>query len=594
MIRHCKRLLFLLTIVFVACTDHKEFKEILDRAETMMNEYPDSAYVMLYDINGITEGLPFSLQMRHLLLQGNVQNKAGIRFTSDSIGKTLVEYYSDHGTSNERMLAYYIQGCAYRDMTDWPSTVRCFNDAVASADTTAADCDFRQLSIIFGQLAFIYETQYLLDEALQAYRNAERYAQDTLAILNYRDHISDVLVRKGDIPQGIKLAETVISSYKALGDNKSAAISKGKCIKLYARQKDFAKAEEAMNDYEQNSGFFLQNGEIEPGRQEYYFIKGTLYEEKGDLDSAEYYFRKLQQSGGSLNSLYLSSLGLANLYHRRQVADSIAKYAWQTFQYSDSLYNRDIAQNLQQTQARYNYDRHREIAHKKDMEAREAQILLRNIIIVSTILFSMTIIIVMIYRRRLQMSMLELRHKINLQQTHHAAVMETLTKEIEEKTQLIALLNNKLKEKAVNRQESEQMAQTISILEQQIKKHNKEIEQLIHSRQSTRLHDEPAIIEFVNKIQLDKERPNKAEWQCVCILVESHHPEMLKIKNNRYVNSQEYRICVLIKLGLRISDIIFVEETTNSNLTNIRSRMLKKIVGVKGGAKDFDRYLDEI
>ncbi|MDE5981453.1 MAG: hypothetical protein K2G61_05830 [Bacteroidaceae bacterium] len=69
---------------------------------------------------------------------------------------------------------------------------------------------------------------------------------------------------------------------------------------------------------------------------------------------------------------------------------------------------------------------------------------------------------------------------------------------------------------------------------------------------------------------------------------------MLKIKNNKDINSQEYRICILIKLGLKVSDIVFVEEITNSNLTNIRSRMLKKLLGIKGGARDFDRYLSEI
>lgn len=587
-------LFFLLAVVFSACTERNEFKEKLDTAENLMHEYPDSAYGMLCGMKGETGGMPSSLRMRHLLLLGNAQNKADVLFSSDSIGKDLVEYYSGHGTPNERMTSHYIQGCAYRDMKDRPSAVRCFNDAVAAADTTVPDCDFRQLGIVYGQLALLLEEQYLLEEALQAYRNADRYARDSLAMLSYRQCISDVLVKKGDIQQGTELRESVAKAYRALGDSTSAAISQGKCIKWYAWQNDFAKAAEAMADYEHHSGFFLQNGDIEPGRQEYYYIKGTFYEERGDLDSAEHYFRKLQRTGTTENSHYLSSFGLARLYRSRHVADSIAKYAWQTFQYYDSLYNCETAQNLQLAQARFNYNRHREMAHKKELEAKETQIWLRNIIIACTILFSVAIITAMVYRRRVHTRMVNLKHSIHLQQAHHTAVIETLKKEIEEKTRSVSLLHNNLKENTADRQESEQMSRTINVLKQQIQKHKREIELLIHSQKNSQLHEEPAVANFINKIKLGKERPNDEEWQGVCILVESHHPDMLKIKNNKDINSQEYRICILIKLGLKVSDIVFVEEITNSNLTNIRSRMLKKLLGIKGGARDFDRYLSEI
>lgn len=592
--RQSKMLFFLLAMVFSACAKHNDFKEKLDTAENLMYEYPDSAYDMLRDMNSMAKDVPSYLQMRHLLLLGNAQNKADIPFTTDSIGKVLAQYYRNHGTANERMLAYYVQGCAYRDMKDWPSAVRCFNDAIAAADTTTADCDFRQLSIVYGQLANLFENQYLLEEALQAYRNAERYAWDTFAVLNIRTHMSDVLVRKESIAEGIKLREDVVSAYQALGDYRSAAISECKCIKWYARQGDFSKAAEAVEDYEHHSGFFLPNGDIEPGREDYYFIKATYYEEKGKLDSAEHYYRKLLRFGTTVNSQYLSSLGLTRLYRSRHITDSIAKYAWYTFLCYDSLYNHDVAQNLQEAQAKYNYERHREVAHKKEIEAKEAQIRLRNIIIIGTILLSMAVIAIMIYRRRLHTRTVNFEHKIHLQQTHHAAVIETLNNEIDEKTQFISELKNKLDENTVNQQENEKMAQTISVLKQQIQKHKRDIELLVHSQQSSQLHEEPVIVNFINTVKLGKERPNKEEWQRICFLVESHHPDMLKIKNNKDISTQEYRICVLIKLGLKVSDIIFVEEITNSNLTNIRSRMLKKIFGVKGGAKDFDRYMSGI
>lgn len=231
-----------------------------------------------------------------------------------------------------------------------------------------------------------------------------------------------------------------------------------------------------MTDYERNSGFFLSNGDIEPGRQDYYYIKGTFYEEKGNMDSAEHYFRKLQRLATNVNSQYLSSFGLTRVYSNRHREDSVAKYAWQTFQSYDSLYNSEVAQSLQQAQARYNYDRHQQLAHKKEMEAKESRIWLQNVILFCTVLLSMIVMFVMVYRRRVQGRMLNLQQKVRLQQAHHAAVIETLKGEIEEKTQAISELNERLNENIANRQESEQMTRTICILEQQIEKHRQDIE----------------------------------------------------------------------------------------------------------------------
>ena len=85
-------------------------------------------------------------RMRHLLLRSNAQNKAYVDFTSDSIGCLLVDYYTAHGTPNERMLTHYIKGCAYRDMGDQPAALRCYNDAVAAA-ATSAECE--EAKIVF-------------------------------------------------------------------------------------------------------------------------------------------------------------------------------------------------------------------------------------------------------------------------------------------------------------------------------------------------------------------------------------------------------------------------------------------------------------
>ena len=130
-------LFFLLISFLVACTEHGAFECRLALADSLMNEQPDSAYRILCSIDAEAKEMPQSLRMRHLLMRSNAQNKVNVDFTSDSTGNVLVSYYNTHGTSNERMLAHYVKGCTYRDMEDQPASLRCFNDAVAAADTSA-------------------------------------------------------------------------------------------------------------------------------------------------------------------------------------------------------------------------------------------------------------------------------------------------------------------------------------------------------------------------------------------------------------------------------------------------------------------------
>ncbi len=584
-------ILFLLCgIALFGCSRYRGFGRELDRAEALMQEHPDSAYGMLYAMNGRAGEMYTSLRMRHLLLLCNAQNKADVPFASDSAGTVLAKYYERHGTPNERMLAHYMKGCAYRDMGEWPSAVACFNNAVAAADTAAADCNFRQLSIIYGQLAQIHKGRYLTGEAIQAYKKAEKYVQDSLSMLIIREHLARALIDKGDLIKGTTIIEDVTNRMLAMGYTQNAARAISVCITPYTRLKMFEQAKVAMEKYETLSGVFFPNGEIEPGREDYYYTKGTFYEEKENFDSAEYYYRKLKQLSNTLNSQYLASWGLTRLYRTNGKKDSLAKYALRTFLMGDSLYNSKVAQNIQLAQSMYDYSRHQEEAKKQIQETQKAELRLRNFITVATLIVFVIILLALLYRNRVCQKM----HDIHLEQVRDSAVVETLTKEVEEKTSLISLLHEQMNENAVDLQESEQMRRAISILEQQIQEYKQQIDTFTKSQHASHLREEPAIAQFIHMAKEGKRKPNKEEWQRIIVLVETYHPGMKEIKNRKDVSPQEYRICVLLKLGLRVSDIVFIEETSNSNLTNIRSRLLRKLFGIEGGAKDFDRRLSEI
>ena len=95
-------------------------------------------------------------QMRHVLDRAQQQNLDYDSITDvDSIALAAA-FFDRHGTPNEQMRAYYLLGCAYRDMGEAPAALDLYHEAADRADTASQDCDFAQLSRVYGQSAKIF------------------------------------------------------------------------------------------------------------------------------------------------------------------------------------------------------------------------------------------------------------------------------------------------------------------------------------------------------------------------------------------------------------------------------------------------------
>ena len=586
--------LLLITTIFTTCTEYGDFERRLAVADSLMtHEMPDSAYRMLCGMDAEAEEVSEPLRMRHLLLRSNAQNKAYVDFTSDSIGCLLVDYYTAHGTPNERMLAHYIKGCAYRDMGDQPATLRCYNDAVAAADTSRADCNYDQLCIIYGQIADIFDRRAMPDNALQAYEYAERYAwkaKDTIKVFTFWGNKANALLNQGKIKEALRIKETAAEGFHAMGYPQKAARTLGACIKWYIKEGRFDKAYSAMNEYENHSGYFTSKTHTDVKRTGYNYTKGLYYLGTGKLDSAEYFFRKLLHDGTTINDKYLAAWGITQLYYNKEQMDSVGKYALQTFLHSDTLYNIEVAENLQNAQAMYNYDRHQEKALRKEMEAKEARIRFYQLTLGVVLL---AIFSVLLYRKYLRHKMRQLVRRTQNELTAHANTINQLKGQIQEKTTLIQSLNKQLDQNALDIKENENLKQTITILEEKIKKDQDNINRLTSRGNLHSLVNKPLIARFIRMVQQRSGRPDKEMWDEICKEVEAHYPNIISLKQNKQINKSEYRLCILIKLGLKIPEIIYLENSSNANISNMRRRMCIKL-GIDGGAKDFDRWLQEI
>lgn len=556
-----RKILFpLLLTALVACTGHGEFERRLAVADSLMAAEPDSAYRMLDAMSDEAGQMPQAKRMRHLLLRTQAQRHAGIGFTSDSISNLLVSYYNAHGTPNERMTAHYLKGCSYLELGDEPATLRCFNEAVGTADTSALDCNYAQMGDIYGQIARIYNNHAMPDSALRAYGLAEHYARkanDTINVITIWGNKSNVLIDLGRISEALELREKAAERFKAMGYSKKAARVKGLCIKWYIQQGELDKAKAAMDEYEAISGYSRIKDETKSGWESYFHIKGTYYLETGKLDSANYYFKKLKLA-------------------------------------SDTLFNIQTAQKLQNAQSMYNYMRHQEVAHRKELESKNVQLRLYRGIAFILLFAAVMSVFVLLLRRRIRRNERQLvvvkreNSRLNVLIGNNNRKLDELNGLIEEKISIITALNDQLNQQAIDLNSYHKQAETIQQLNERIAHYETEMMNQVTANLMNRLAEEPALMVVFQKLKSRKEYLTKSEWTELYSTAEKYFPALCNIKTNPKVSVSEYQICVLTKLGLRINDIIYLTQISASNISNMRSRMLSKLFGEEGGAKDFD------
>lgn len=556
-----RKILFpLLLTALVACTEHGEFERRLAVADSLMAAEPDSAYRMLDAMSDEARQMPQAKRMRHLLLRTQAQRHAGIGFTSDSISNLLVSYYNAHGTPNARMTAHYLKGCSYLELGDEPATLRCFNEAVGTADTSALDCNYAQMGDIYGQIARIYNNHAMPDSALRAYGLAEHYARkanDTINVITIWGNKSNVLIDLGRISEALELRVKAAERFKAMGYSKKAARVKGLCIKWYIQQGELDKAKAAMDEYEAISGYSRIKDETKSGWESYFHIKGTYYLETGKLDSANYYFKKLKLA-------------------------------------SDTLFNIQTAQKLQNAQSMYNYMRHQEVAHRKELESKNVQLRLYRGIAFILLFAAVMSVFVLLLRRRIRRNERQLvvvkreNSRLNVLIGNNNRKLDELNGLIEEKISIITALNDQLNQQAIDLNSYHKQAETIQQLNERIAHYETEMMNQVTANLMNRLAEEPALMVVFQKLKARKEYLSKSEWTELYSTAEKYFPALCNIKTNPKVSVSEYQICVLTKLGLRINDIIYLTQISASNISNMRSRMLSKLFGEEGGAKDFD------
>ncbi len=573
--------LLLILLILASCAGNRKYDDLMQRADSIMNVNDDSAKVAIRMLDGVKSQLPEfskSQKMRYELLRHKAMNKACITFTSDSVMKEVVDYYDHHGSANERMLANYVLGCVYRDMHEAPMALEYYNKATEQADTTAADCDYGTLYRVYSQMGFLFSKQYLPYQLLDAFGKAEKYAylaKDTLnAIINYqnRENAYSYLGNKDSV---IAINLHAATMFKQIGNNYAAAIAFGCNYNYYVEKEDTLNALKTFKAY--FSTGYEGNSEYEDSKAYVLCQKGTYYMFTAQLDSA---YNNLQQSLRLCKSYSIKAAttkALAQYYAKVNQPAMAMKYALQSSEYNDSDLIEARKTQLQQVQAMYDYGRNQEIARRAELKAKRSTQMNYMIVFACVVLF---LFLSYVYRKQLALK----KKRIAASKLVYEDCLLKLKRLQEEKAQLVAEKDKKL-------------AQIITEKENAISKLVSEIHDIQNRYSLSSMSDAYLVLKnssIYKKIQCIEAHPleemNEEDWTELADTVEELIPNFIPMLKNR-VSDRDYRICLLIRLGIPASLMARLLNLSDAAISKSRKTMLKKLCEKVGKPKEFDEYV---
>ena len=113
------------------------------------------------------------------------------------------------------------------------------------------------------------------------------------------------------------------------------------------------------------------------------------------------------------------------------------------------------------------------------------------------------------------------------------------------------------------------------------------------SLMDTLLNDET--VHYFHRLADRGKTPDDESWKDLYELMNRILPEFLPTVNrNGLLTERDIRICMLIKLRFIPTEIATLIGESPQTITNRRARLLGKVFGEKGGAKDFDARIQEV
>ncbi len=563
---------FYVVVLLSSCSRNYHYPELLVRIDSLCMSHPDSALMALQSIKDTISAFDDDAKWYYKLLCVKAADKEFILPKSDNEILSIVNHYENGGDPHLLPEAYYYAGSVYRDLNDAPQSLDYFNKML---NLKLDDSYLHLKSNAYNQSAIIFERQGL-------YQNAVNYYWESFRIDSILNDSTNMICNLKDLGY----------VYQRKNTDDSCLVFYDKAIRLAEKMR---REDLRRNVYFQSSVHYLRKGDYENAKKrampllyhiepsDTFILFSTLskiYLSTDNLDSARY-FSNLILNGGTVYNKQTASRNLAKISFMEGKYDDGYRYLDLFYTYTDSVEKIKAVESVAQMSAMYDYKlREDENILLKEKEARHVMMIRIGVaILIILILIVIIFFLHYNYKRKLREGKIKQLEKELFEQSEEF---------IRQNEQRINELEHELEE-ARTTFEAERIEMEKSFLEQ-----TNELAQMRISQKEAELYN----IRQTDAYKLISSRLetngflSNDDFKNVDQEISSLLPDFKKrLFDICRISNHEYKICLLIRMGLTVREIGIMLCCSDSAVSKARVRMHEKFFGNKGSAKDFDKFV---
>ena len=522
----------LIAIIINSCGEHR-YPSYLVMADSLCDTNPDSALSMLYTIGKDSAQMPEADLMYWRLLRIKAADKAYIPFTSDSAAVAVMRYYENGGDRALLPTAYYYAGRASADIGDAPQALDYYQKAL---DVIKYNRYKRLEGLIHSQMGYIFSMQNLYSQAQLSWTKALETAKKEEDVRTIEYSLRDL----GDSYINSNQYDSAYSCY-----SQALNVAKKQSDKFfeYDLYSQIAYLKTITNDFDSalyniRKSLLYYHPVQESSKT---CIAALLFEKMGKIDSAYYYFNKLNYCGniyGKENAYRWLSM----YYSEKNMSDSACKYTALYGMILDSISHIYAIETTARMNALYNYQiKEKENLHLKNVtQAQSYLIIIITLITISVIGFS---IVLFLYSR-------QRKKKYELKIEKYQNIINDYKNNQEKEILKIKTIND---------------------------------------------YD---IVKYIHNTLINPDGPNRMSnkhWEQLSDAVNEVYPNFNSRLNDLCrMNQFTTRICHLIKIGVSPKDMAILTNHSTSAITSVRKRLYEKAFNKKGTPSDWDEIVRAI
>ena len=568
---------------FTSCYRYGHAEQQLLMMDTLSDENPDTVLTML-DRMDFSSMSKFE-RMHAELLKGKAMNKAYVNFTTDSVMLEVVDWYERHGNANQKMLAYYILGCAYRDLEDAPSALKYLNLAVDAVDEKDGDCDLHTLMRVYSQMGGLYQRVAAFENERIADSHAEQLAWqigDTISALRLMRLRASTLYDALQQSEALMILDSIVQFCNEHGLPEQTKNIYPMRIKYHIQTKNATYADSLLRVYESKMGIRPSTRDEDIVDITHFYRKGLYYNLIEQPDSAIQMFKRLLQLINK-RPLYTVSRhelregsyqGLLEAYSLKHQPDSVIKYANLYCQWNDSSTRAKSSEHLLRYQLLYNYTKIQEQALKAEQKASRLRLTMILLVVIG---IAIAIIVWSIYQKRLK--------KERQKQIATNKEYQLLLHELEKSTEELLLVKTD-SERFQREKESEiQKLQTALAMYQ-------DNEQSVEQWSDERAIFACDIAKRLHSLSSHAQKATPNELNCLLVTAQNAFPKFYAniTDASKGLSHTEIIISILIRFRFIPSEISLLLGLSSQRITNLKSSVNQKLFGTQG-AKTLDSHL---